>query len=185
MGADTPAIATRPVGCAWPWSDSNQLTPQGKDAGTTIASDESGQVATRQTRIAPAVDVIEDSHGITLYADLPGVPREKLGVRVQDGHLGIEAEAVVPTRPGLRLQHAELRNPLFARAFTLSPDFDVARIDAQLRDGVLKLTIPRREEATPRRIEVSAGQASAEVPCQGRGALDAHAANRSHLIAAA
>lgn len=138
-------------------SDSNQLTPQGKDAGTAVASQESGQVATRQTRIAPAVDVIEDSRGITLYADLPGVPRDKLDVRVQDAHLSIEAEAVVSTPPGLRLQHAELRNPLFAREFTLSPDFDVSRIDAQLRDGVLKLTIPRREEAKPRRIEISAG----------------------------
>ncbi|MFG3756806.1 Hsp20/alpha crystallin family protein [Klebsiella pneumoniae] len=39
----------------------------------------------------------------------------------------------------------------------LSPDFDASRIDAQLRDGVLKLTIPRRDEAKPRRIEVHAG----------------------------
>ncbi|CAH2810390.1 MAG: Molecular chaperone (small heat shock protein) [uncultured Caballeronia sp.] len=53
--------------------------------------------------------------------------------------------------------HAEIRAPRFARAFTLSPDFDVSRIDAQLRDGVLKLTIPRRDEARPRRIEVNVG----------------------------
>jgi HSP20 family molecular chaperone IbpA len=78
-------------------------------------------------------------------------------VQVQDGSLSIEAEAVVPTPSGLRLQYGEIRHPHFARAFTLSPDFDVSRIDAQLRDGVLKLTIPRRDEAKPRRIEVSAG----------------------------
>jgi len=76
-------------------------------------------------------------------------------VRVQDGSLNIEGEAVIPTPAGLRLQHGEVRHPHFWRAFTLSPDFDVSRIDAQLRDGVLKLTIPRREEAKPRRIEVS------------------------------
>ena len=45
----------------------------------------------------------------------------------------------------------------FARTFTLSPDFDTEKIEANLQDGVLKLTIPRREEARPRRIEVKSG----------------------------
>ena len=107
--------------------------------------------------IVPPVDVIEDASGITLYADLPGVPREKLDVRVQDGTLTVDAELMVPTPSGLRLQHGEVRHPHFSRTFVLSPDFDASRIDAQLRDGVLKLTIPRRDEAKPRRIEVHAG----------------------------
>jgi HSP20 family protein len=76
---------------------------------------------------------------------------------VHDGNLYIEAEAVVPTPAGLRLQHAESREPRFARAFSLSPDFDATRIDANLRDGVLRLAIPRRDEARPRRIEVQTG----------------------------
>ncbi len=75
-------------------------------------------------------------------------------MKVHDGNLYIEAEAVVPTPAGLRLQHAEIREPRFARAFSLSPDFDTSKIDANLQDGVLKLTIPRRDEARPRRIEV-------------------------------
>jgi len=115
-----------------------------------------GAQAVRQmARIAPAVDIVEDSEGITLFADLPGVPREKLEVQVQDGSLSIDAEAVIPSPPGLRLQHGEVRHPHFCRAFKIGPDFDVARIDAQLRDGVLRMTIPRREQAKPRRIEVS------------------------------
>ena len=117
--------------------------------------EQGGNRAEPHTRFAPAVDIVEDSHGITLYADLPGVPRENLDVQVRDGRLSLEAGAVVPMPTGLRLHHGEIRNPRFARAFTLSPDFDVSRIDAQLRDGVLKLTIPRREEAKPRRIEIS------------------------------
>jgi len=128
-----------------------------RTARSDVAAQPGAQGAQQITRVVPAVDVFEDSRGITLYADLPGVPREKLDVRVQDGSLSIEAEAVVPTPAGLRLQHGEVQHPHFRRAFTLSPDFDVSRIDAQLRDGVLKLTIPRREEAKPRRIEVSAG----------------------------
>ncbi|MCA8276138.1 Hsp20/alpha crystallin family protein [Burkholderia sp. AU30280] len=136
-------------------NDSNELTTRG--AGTDVAGPAGEAPAKPLTRVAPAVDVFEDNRGITLYADLPGVPREKLDVQVRDGNLTVEAEAVIPTPAGLRLQHGEVRHPRFWRAFTISPDFDVSRIDAQLRDGVLKLTIPRREEAKPRRIQVSVG----------------------------
>ncbi|RQS35341.1 Hsp20/alpha crystallin family protein [Burkholderia sp. Bp8992] len=134
-------------------NDSTELTKRG--AATGVAGRAEGTPAKQVTRVAPAVDVFEDNRGITLYADLPGVPREKLDVRVQDGNLTVEAEAVIPTPSGLRLQHGEVRHPHFWRAFSISPDFDVSRIDAQLRDGVLKLTVPRREEAKPRRIQVN------------------------------
>ena len=63
----------------------------------------------------------------------------------------------MPTRDGLRLQHAEVRVPDFARSFTLGAELDASKIEANLKDGVLKLLIPRREEARPRRIEVTAG----------------------------
>jgi HSP20 family protein len=107
--------------------------------------------------IVPAVDIYEDVLGITLWADLPGVSRDRLNVHVQDGNLLIEGEALIDTPEGLRLHHAEIREPRFARAFSLSADFDIAKIDANLSDGVLKLSIPRREEARPRRIEISVG----------------------------
>ncbi|MDW3688702.1 Hsp20/alpha crystallin family protein [Cupriavidus sp. CV2] len=67
------------------------------------------------------------------------------------------AEAVVPTPAGLRIQHAELRQPHFTRTFALGPDLDATKIEANLQDGVLKLTIPRRDEARPRRIAVTVG----------------------------
>jgi HSP20 family molecular chaperone IbpA len=104
--------------------------------------------------LTPAVDVFENSQGITLWADLPGVTKDKLDVRVHDGNLYIEAEAFVPTPAGLRLQHAENRESRFARTFSLSPDLDTSKIFANLQDGVLRLTLPRREEARPRQIEV-------------------------------
>lgn len=138
-------------------SDTTELTTRPADPQTAVTNREPAERDTPRTRIAPAVDIVEDAHGITLYADLPGVPRDKLDVRVHDGNLSIEAQAVIPTPTGLRLQHGEVRHPHFSRAFTLSADFDVSRIDAQLRDGVLQLKIPRREEAKPRRIEVTAG----------------------------
>ncbi|ANA34959.1 Hsp20/alpha crystallin family protein [Ralstonia mannitolilytica] len=140
-------------------NDTTQLATQAQAGNSAVARHDHDREppAARQTHMAPPVDIFENRHGITLYADLPGVARDKLDVRVQDGTLTIDADLVVPTPAGLRLHHGEVRHPHFARTFVLSPDFDASRIDAQLRDGVLKLTIPRRDEAKPRRIEVSVG----------------------------
>ncbi|KVG67892.1 heat-shock protein [Burkholderia ubonensis] len=131
-------------------NDTTQLAERDPSAVTRRDTEQ----ATRRITLTPAVDIYEDSHGVTLWADLPGVTKDKLDVKVHDSSLSIEAEAVVPTPANLRLQHAEVREPHFARTFTLSPDFDTSKIEASLQDGVLKLTIPRRDEARPRRIEV-------------------------------
>jgi HSP20 family molecular chaperone IbpA len=133
-------------------NDMTQMTES--ETGAAQRQDESAQ---RKTSLLPPVDVIEDANGVTVWADLPGVPREKLEVKVRDGNLSIEAEAVLPVSAALKLQHAEIRAPYFARSFALSPDFDTSKIEANLKDGVLKLTIPRREEARPRRIPVQVG----------------------------
>ncbi|MDR6498296.1 HSP20 family molecular chaperone IbpA [Burkholderia ambifaria] len=131
-------------------TDTTQLAE--RDQSTAARRDT--EQPTRRITLTPAVDIYEDSQGVTLWADLPGVTKDKLDVKVHDSSLSIEAEAIVPTPANLRLQHAEVREPHFARTFTLSPDFDTSKIEASLQDGVLKLTIPRRDEARPRRIEV-------------------------------
>lgn len=112
------------------------------------------EAAGRRAALVPAVDIVEDKHGVTVWADLPGVPRDKLDIRVHDGNLSIEAEAVVPVPPGINVTHSEVRTSRYARAFSISPDLDTSKIDASLQDGVLTLRIARREEALPRRIEV-------------------------------
>jgi HSP20 family protein len=90
-------------------------------------------------------------------ADLPGVSKDRIDVKVQDGNLVIEADASVPTPAGLRLRHAEIQAPGYFRAFTVGPDVDTTQIEANLQDGVLTLRIPRSENARPRRIEVKVG----------------------------
>ncbi|SPA24400.1 Hsp20/alpha crystallin family protein [Cupriavidus taiwanensis] len=139
-------------------TDSNQVVQRDQ----ANAAGQGGAVAQRRDEapamtLIPAVDIFETAAGVTLWADLPGVPREKLEVNVHDSSLRIEGEAVLPMPTGLRVQHAEVRQPRYARTFTLSPDLDASGIEANLQDGVLKLTIPRRDEARPRRIEVSVG----------------------------
>ncbi|WP_069705421.1 Hsp20/alpha crystallin family protein [Burkholderia seminalis] len=115
--------------------------------------------AARRPAITPNVDIVETPRGVTLRADLPGVPRENLDVKVHDNMLTIEADTHIDTPADLRMRHAEVRATRYARSFVLSPDLDTSRIDANLRDGVLTLTIPRREETRPRRIDVTAGHA--------------------------
>jgi HSP20 family molecular chaperone IbpA len=56
---------------------------------------------------------------------------------------------------GLKVLHAEMREPHYRRVFTLSPELDASRIDANLKDGVLTLRLPRTEQAKPRRIDVT------------------------------
>jgi HSP20 family protein len=110
-----------------------------------------------QPFVVPPVDVFENEAGITLLADLPGVSRDRLGVRVDGESLTVEASAVTAQPEGMELVYGEAQYPSYRRQFTLSRELDTSRIEATLKDGVLKLTIPKMEEAKPRRIEVRAG----------------------------
>ncbi|WP_349742060.1 Hsp20/alpha crystallin family protein [Roseateles cavernae] len=111
----------------------------------------------QERSVQPAVDVFEDEAGITLLADMPGVPRERLEIRVEGDALLIEGSVQPATPEGLEAVYAELRVPRYRRSFTLSRELDSAKIDASIKDGVLTLRIPKQAHAQPRRIEVSAG----------------------------
>lgn len=107
--------------------------------------------------LLPRVDVLEDDGGITLLADLPGVPREQLDIKVEGDTLLIEG-SVQPLAPGqLEPLYAEVRVPRYRRAFTLSRELDTGAIQAQLKDGVLTLRLPKQAHAQPRRVEVQLG----------------------------
>lgn len=110
-----------------------------------------------QRTVMPAVDVFEDSSGITLLADMPGVPREQLELKVEGESLQIEGGVQPRTPDGLEAIYAELRVPRYRRSFTLSRELDTARIEATLKDGVLMLRIPKQAHAQPRKIPVAAG----------------------------
>jgi HSP20 family protein len=105
----------------------------------------------------PRVDVIEDAAGITMHADLPGVSKDRLALRVEGETLQIEGDIASETPEGMEPIYAEVQLPRYRRAFTLSRDLDTSRIDAELKDGVLTLRIPKAEHAQPRRVEVKPG----------------------------
>ena len=111
----------------------------------------------QQRAVLPAVDVFEDAAGITLLADMPGVPKEQLELKVEGEALLIEGGVQPRTPDGMEAIYAELRVPRYRRSFTLSRELDTTRIEANLKDGVLTLRIPKQAHAQPRRIAVTAG----------------------------
>ena len=104
--------------------------------------------------LLPPVDVLEDEGGITLYADLPGVARENLDVHVDGENLFIEGQVALEMPKEMEATHVEVARSRFRRVFALSREFDTGKLTADLKQGVLKLRIPKAEHAQPRRIEV-------------------------------
>jgi len=105
----------------------------------------------------PAVDIFEDDNGITVHADMPGVSRDRLDIHVDNDTLSIEGRAEIPMPEGMEALHADIRSTRYQRSFTLSSELEGDKVEASLKDGILTLRIPRREEHKPRRIEVRAG----------------------------
>ena len=116
-----------------------------------VARDESGR---RGEALIPPVDVIEDSAGITLRADLPGVPKDKVGLHVEADSLTIEGEVNIAMPEGMEASYAEVSVPRFRRVFTLSKELDTAKVSAEFKHGVLTLRIPKAEHAQPRKIDI-------------------------------
>jgi HSP20 family molecular chaperone IbpA len=107
-----------------------------------------------EAAMLPPVDVVEDSSGITLYADLPGVARDGLELHVESDTLTIEGSIALDVPEGMEAGHAEVSLPRYRRMFTLSKELDAEKVQAQFDKGVLKLRIPKAEHAQPRKVEI-------------------------------
>jgi HSP20 family molecular chaperone IbpA len=104
--------------------------------------------------MAPAVDIFEDRHGITVQAEMPGVSKERLNVQADRNELVIEGDVAIEMPQGIEAVYADVRATKYRRSFALSGELDPERIEATLRDGLLSVRIPKRAEFTPRKIEV-------------------------------
>ena len=107
--------------------------------------------------LVPPVHVTEDTTGITLRADLPGVSRDKLNLHVEADQLTLEGEVDLSLPEGMEASHAEVGLSRWRRVFTLSKELDSSGVSAELMHGVLTLRIPKAQHAQPRRIEVKVG----------------------------
>jgi HSP20 family protein len=108
-----------------------------------------------EAALLPPVDVIEDSGGITLYADLPGVAKDKLNLQLETDSLTIEGDVTMDLPEGMESSYAEVKVPRYRRVFTLSKELDGEKTSAEFKNGVLKLRVPKASHAQPRKIEIN------------------------------
>lgn len=113
--------------------------------------------AQQEAALLPPVDVVEDATGITLYADLPGVRKDGLQLRVEGDQLAIEGEMALALPQTLQPQHADVQLSRYRRTFTLSKELDADKVSAELAHGVLRVRIPKTAHAQPRKISVQVG----------------------------
>jgi len=105
----------------------------------------------------PAVDIFETERLLTLLADLPGVKAKDLKIDLKDNVLTLTADETALERHGEKDVFREYRTGTYYRQFSLSDTIDQSKIEAVLNDGVLRLTLPKVEAATPRKIAVKVG----------------------------
>jgi len=105
----------------------------------------------------PAVDIFETDTGITLLADMPGVKAKDLDLDLQKNVLTIKGDAASPEGPNETDVLREYSTGAYVRQFALSDAIDQSKIDAELKDGVLTLVMPKAEKAVPRKIAVKTG----------------------------
>jgi len=105
----------------------------------------------------PAVDIFETAKEITLLADLPGVKSNELNIDLRENVLTLTGDVTPWEGAEEKDLLIEYEIGRYFRQFTLSEVIDQDKIDAQLNEGVLRLTLPKVEKATPRKISVKAG----------------------------
>jgi HSP20 family protein len=123
-----------------------------------VTTRKSGELESRapETVLRSPVDIFEDAEGITLLADMPGVDKPHLNLEVANDALTVEGEVTIDMPEGMEALYADVRSTRYRRSFGLSGELETGEIDATLKDGVLRVRIPKRAEARPRRIEVRA-----------------------------
>jgi HSP20 family protein len=130
-----------------------------KNKEIQVQEDEKREVASaEQTRPGPVyrppVDIVEDSSGFTVYADLPGVKAEDLHVDLREGLLTIRGHCSTLHDENEQELMREFEPGTYFRQFSLPDAVERSRIDAKLVHGVLRLFLPKVEAARPRRIQV-------------------------------
>jgi HSP20 family molecular chaperone IbpA len=104
-------------------------------------------------RVAPLVDIYENEDEILLHADMPGVARDNITVNVDNGRLEISATRRLQTKGSGSWQ--EFGDVEYRRVFSVPQSIDVNKVNAELKEGVLKLHLPKTEAVKPRTIQIS------------------------------
>lgn len=123
-----------------------------------VATRKSDEVARSEREpalvIVPPADVFEQTEGITLQLDMPGVDKDRLNLQANRDTLLIEGTARLDMPEGMTALYADVRSTIYRRSFVLSDELESDKTEAILKDGVLTVRIPKRAELRPRRIQV-------------------------------
>lgn len=133
-------------------ANKNEVTQNTAEASVT--PDTQRRNAVPESVLRPLVDIYETSEGITLQADMPGVSKEQLNLRVEGNSLLVEGTIGIAPQEQMTALYAEVRSTLYRRSFLLSNELETGKIEANLKDGQLTVRIPKRAELRARRIEV-------------------------------
>ncbi len=128
-----------------------------------MAEQETKELATREEKVpaarkerpmVPPVDIYEIAEGLIVVADMPGVSKEKVDVRIEENVLEIRGE--IDDLPGEEVSplYAELTGKEYYRAFTIGPEFDLDKVEASMEAGCLRIFLPKVESEKPRKIEI-------------------------------
>lgn len=104
--------------------------------------------------VTPATDIYETETGVVLFMDLPGVRQEQVDVTLENRSLEISARRDIPAPAEYQATHREFGSVEYRRAFTLSDNVDRSKISASLKNGVLRLTLPKAADAQPQKIAI-------------------------------
>ena len=140
-------VPTPPLGAHQPGQGGTSLAP------TTAPEREPTRA--EEVFVAPPADIYEDEDGLVVLADLPGIAPDGLDIQVEQRVLTITAHP--QTAPSGAPLQREYELTGFFRQFQLPEEVDTARIQAELKQGVLTLRLPRAPKEQPRRVEVRAG----------------------------
>jgi len=137
--------------------DEPERQPQPEHEPKLPAEAQGGERTRSRRTFRPAVDIYEVETGLMLLADVPGATSEGVTITLERRVLSIHAQAAEHAPEGHSLVYQEYEVGDFECQFTLSGEFDADRIEANLTDGVLRLTIPKAPEAQARTIQIKAG----------------------------
>jgi HSP20 family protein len=142
-------------------SKKTQNTPQeqqAQDDERKLPVESEGSESTRsRPTFRPRVDILESEGGLTIVADVPGATSESVNIMLERRQLTIRADVEDHAPEGMSALYLEYEIGDWERSFTLSRDFDMERIEATLKDGVLMVNLPRAPELESKRIQVKAG----------------------------
>ncbi len=105
--------------------------------------------------VAPLVDIVENENEILLFADMPGVDKNNISINIDNGRLALSG--VREVKPVGAVIWEEFADVEYRRTFSVPQSIDVAKVNAELKEGVLLLHLPKAESAKPRQIEIKVG----------------------------